>query len=149
MHYPGFHIVQDVDGLSIEEREKRLKKANTLPTAGFKVPFAPPDFLISPGRYYVDGILCENEQITSYLNQLDLPDATPIRDPGVYLVYLDVWERLLTALDDPSIREIALGEQQDVGIVYPRRGAREEQVGAAGVGGQLPEEEKRDRNSGK
>jgi parallel beta-helix repeat protein len=29
---------------------------------------------------------------------------------GTYLVYLDVWQRHLTALDDPRIREIALGD---------------------------------------
>jgi hypothetical protein len=29
--------------------------------------------------------------------------------PGAYLVYLDVWERHLTALDDPALREVALG----------------------------------------
>ena len=29
--------------------------------------------------------------------------------PGKYLVYLDVWERHITALDDPGIRESALG----------------------------------------
>jgi hypothetical protein len=28
---------------------------------------------------------------------------------GVYLLYLDVWERLITSMDDPSIREVALG----------------------------------------
>jgi hypothetical protein len=30
-------------------------------------------------------------------------------NPGRYLVYLDVWERHLTMLDDPAIREYALG----------------------------------------
>jgi hypothetical protein len=29
--------------------------------------------------------------------------------PGIYSAYLDVWERLVVALDDPSIREVALG----------------------------------------
>src|SRR5690349_4080803 len=30
--------------------------------------------LIGPGRYYVDGILCENELAVAYNNQPDLPD---------------------------------------------------------------------------
>lgn len=34
----------------------------------------------------------------------ELPDAD-----GRYLFYLDVWDREITALDDPSIREVALG----------------------------------------
>ena len=42
-----------------------------------------------------------------HLRQPDLPPV--ISKPGLYLIYVDVWQRLLTALDDPSIREIALG----------------------------------------
>src|SRR5262249_15796564 len=110
MHYPAFHIVADLNPgpdpkiSHLSEEERNLPENKTLPP-GFKVP----DFLISAGRYYVDGILCENERLTSYLNQSDLPGATAIQDPGWYVVYVDVWRRLLTALDDPSIREIALG----------------------------------------
>lgn len=107
-HYPAFHIVDAISKLSAEEQA--LDGNQSLPAA-----FAAPDFLISAGRYYVDGILCENEKLTSYKNQPDLPRliAPPlppvISNQGLYLVYVDVWERLITALDDPSIREIALG----------------------------------------
>src|SRR6267154_6606628 len=66
LHYPAFHIVGDFNDLSLEEQGLI---ENALPKTGFKVPFKVPDFLISAGRYYVDGLLCENEQITSYLNQ--------------------------------------------------------------------------------
>ena len=41
--------------------------------------------------------------------QPDLPGYTPSTEPGIYNVYLDVWERDITALQDPSILEIALG----------------------------------------
>jgi hypothetical protein len=41
--------------------------------------------------------------------QPDLPDYTLPTAPGDYTVYLDVWERDITALEDPSILEIALG----------------------------------------
>jgi hypothetical protein len=102
MHYPAFHIVADIGQLSPEEQKLA---ENQKPPKGFK----PPDFLISAGRYYVDGILCENELLTSYLNQPDLPAAVPLKDAGLYLVYVDVWQRHLTALDDPAIREVALG----------------------------------------
>lgn len=102
MHYPAFHIVGALSELNTEE--KALPGNAALP-AGFKLP----DFLISAGRYYVDGILCENEGLTSYLKQPDLLDAPPLTEAGLYLIYVDVWQRLLTALDDPSIREIALG----------------------------------------
>lgn len=109
MHYPAFHIVGTLAGLSAEERELL---GNTRPETGTaKIPtgFQFPDFLISAGRYYVDGISCENEQLISYLTQPDFPNAPPIDEPGLYVIYVDVWQRLLTALDDPSIREVALG----------------------------------------
>jgi len=102
LHHAAFHIFSDAGELSAEEREL---PENSTSVAGFSVP----DFLISAGHYYVDGILCENERLTSYLSQPDLPGATAIAAPGLYIVYVDVWQRHLTALDDPSIREIALG----------------------------------------
>ncbi len=72
------------------------------------------DLEISPGRMYVDGLLAENDTPgATLLTQPDLPgvtlDALGAAKPGFYLVYLDVWERLITALDNPAIRETALG----------------------------------------
>jgi hypothetical protein len=72
------------------------------------------DFSLGAGRYYVDGILCENEQDVRYSAQPDFPEATkfgnaPFDEETLYLLYLDVWQRHLTALDDPHIRETALG----------------------------------------
>lgn len=72
----------------------------------------PTDLAIGAGHYYVDGILCENvEPGFTYGNQ---PDASPVGErplPGgpQFLVYLKVFERVVTAVEDPSIREIALG----------------------------------------
>jgi hypothetical protein len=66
------------------------------------------DFPIGPGRFYVDGILCENEAPQRYLGQPDFPSPPPLT-AGRHLVYLDVWLRHITALDDPAIREVALG----------------------------------------
>lgn len=74
-------------------------------------------FSIGRGRYYVDGILVENETTCSYTAQPDYPPAvddvvlaqrtTP--SGKVLWVYLDVWERLLTPIDAPGMREVALG----------------------------------------
>jgi hypothetical protein len=62
---------------------------------------------------YVDGILCENEiEGLSLADQPDPPDLSDValpKNPGRYAVYLDVWLREITALEDPSIREVALG----------------------------------------
>ena len=73
------------------------------------------DLTIAPGRMYVDGLLVENDTPgATLLSQPDMPGAATAAafgatQPGIYVVYLDVWERLITALDNPSIRESALG----------------------------------------
>lgn len=70
------------------------------------------DFKIGPGHYYVDGFLIEMDtQEVKYKNQKDLPlpDGEVIDKDGIYLVYLGVWERHITIVEDDSIREVALG----------------------------------------
>ena len=86
------------------------------PIGGFALGIAAggSDLTISAGRMYVDGLLVENDTAgTTLLKQPDMPGATLAElgatTNGVYAVYLDVWERLITALDDPLIRETALG----------------------------------------
>jgi hypothetical protein len=71
------------------------------------------DLLIAPGRIYVDGILCENEGVASYVAQGDHPGAALPATDGNHAVYLDVWERHVTAVDQhdgafPSLLEPAL-----------------------------------------
>ena len=63
---------------------------------------------IEPGRYYVNGILCELETRTSYANQPD-GGASGRLLPGAYLLYLDVWQHHVSALEAPALREVALG----------------------------------------
>lgn len=91
------------------------------PLAGFLVGSTDGELHISAGRYYVDGLLVENETDVSILQQPHLPPlpgntladvlAPPDTElkPGTYLAFLDVWERHITALEDPAIREVALG----------------------------------------
>lgn len=79
------------------------------------------DFTISHGHYYVNGILCENDSpddkgSISYYNQIDYPlNQKKHKLPEFpFLVYLDVWERHITYIEDetdfiPGIREVALG----------------------------------------
>jgi hypothetical protein len=71
------------------------------------------DLIFFPGRIYVDGILCESETSITYWSQPDYPHPTPIEDlkgktSRTDLIYLDVWQRHITAIEDPEIREIAL-----------------------------------------
>jgi hypothetical protein len=80
------------------------------------------NFEIGAGRYYVDGRLCEKAASELYSRQPDLPlldeknlpleegsrfAGLPLNQP--LLVYLDVWERHITFIEDPAIREVALG----------------------------------------
>lgn len=79
------------------------------------------NFAITPGHYYVDGILCVHE--------MDTPDTAPflhtaqqgfsadvfgdLKENEQYIVYLDVWERHVTYVEDEDentigIREVAL-----------------------------------------
>jgi hypothetical protein len=62
---------------------------------------------LTAGRMYVDGILVENED-DAY--RVDVGLIKTLRgDTDAAWLYLDVWERHITALDDDSIREVALG----------------------------------------
>ncbi|MFI7101144.1 DUF6519 domain-containing protein [Streptomyces sp. NPDC050161] len=102
------------------------------------------DLIISGGRYYVDGILCDATRPAPGVpvpadggdgdrggkdgegepaappatwTYWDQPDG--FRDPErpgdrlptqfPYLAYLKVWERTVTAAEDPALREVALG----------------------------------------
>ena len=66
------------------------------------------DLGLSAGRYYVRGVACENPTPSRYTAQRDAPGLT-LPDGGVHLAYLDVWERFVTAVQDPKIAEVALG----------------------------------------
>lgn len=86
------------------------------------------DLIISPGRIYVEGLLCELEPngVTTYKNQPYYPSpdvslfgalTSPVTSPpgigladGSYIVYLKAWQREINYLDDPYIQEKALGE---------------------------------------
>ncbi len=98
------------------------------PDAFLIKPAGPGQFTIGVGRMYVDGLLAECHglppteydaslgelvgtlpvpftQQPYYPSPVPLPSAAPATD----LIYLDVWHREVTAFEDPSIREKALG----------------------------------------
>jgi hypothetical protein len=81
-------------------------------SGGFKIGVAQSkkDLAIAKGHIYVDGILCENEiDELTLKKQQNLSVSSLPSLPGIYLVYIDVWQRCINALDDPDIREKALG----------------------------------------
>jgi hypothetical protein len=61
----------------------------------------------NPGRYYVDGFLCEHEQLSTQ-DVTMWPHAITINDDAAdpatknFLVYLDVWQRFVCASLDPN-----------------------------------------------
>lgn len=103
---------------------------NTTPDAFLIIPTGSGTFDIGIGRMYVDGMQVENHGLPPADYQADLGElrgalAVPYDDqpylpaplpPALSgtpdttdLVYLDVWQRDVTAIEDPTIREIALG----------------------------------------
>lgn len=77
--------------------------------AGFEIGVEDGPVSIRRGRYYVSGILCENDADVDLTGQGDNPGEPLPTTAGLHLAYLDVWDRHVTALDDPQIRETALG----------------------------------------
>ncbi len=88
--------------------------------AGFAITVSGNEILIGAGRYYVEGLMCENKQNNlAYGDQPYLLNPSPTdsmmlkalaQHGGVIQVFLQVWQRLVTAMDDPCLREPALGQ---------------------------------------
>ena len=66
------------------------------------------DIALSRGRYYVEGLLCENREIVKLAPPSHV-EADGEETPKAYVVYLDVYERYVSAAQDPSIADLALG----------------------------------------
>jgi hypothetical protein len=89
--------------------------------AGFSLQLNGGQILIEKGRYYVDGILVQNPKLHRYDDQPYL-NPNPIGSQELLLevlrgkgfvtaqFVLEVWQRLVTDLDDPCLREPALGQ---------------------------------------
>ena len=112
----------------------RAAYPSTTPFA-FKIAASAGKFTIGAGRMYVDGLLVENhgplaaaqwdpaldemsgaplipgatEVALDYTAQPYLPGALTPAGNGPFLVYLDVWQRDVTCLQDPSLVEKAVG----------------------------------------
>jgi len=67
------------------------------------------DFVIGEGSYYVDGVRCSNPKFVTYCSQPGLPGVAELENKNQrFLVYLDVWERHITRIEDENMREVAL-----------------------------------------
>lgn len=78
--------------------------------AGFGLSVVGNNLRLGAGRYYVGGILCENDAEVLYTAQPDLGSLVSLPgEDGLYLTYLDVWERHLSHLEDPALSDSQLG----------------------------------------
>ena len=87
---------------------------------GFAIAMSGNTLQIGAGHYYVNGILCENEASLGYTSQPylinpSLTDAQLLAEvksgvASAIRIWLEVWQRLVTALDDTCLREAALGQ---------------------------------------
>jgi hypothetical protein len=91
--------------------------------AGLGLVAAGADLRLSAGRYYLGGVVCENEAEVSVFAQPDLPagmpvlhqaDGTwtavpPVPAAGIYLAYVEVWPQHRSVVEEPALREVALG----------------------------------------
>jgi hypothetical protein len=123
-------VALDADANEQRFIDARLRRTETIDVIGefggpvgdegFAITTSGDQILIGPGRYYVDGLLAENAARVSYDAQtIPVPSSDPsaatllgmLPDRRTLLaVYLQVWQRLVTALDDPCLREPALGQ---------------------------------------
>jgi hypothetical protein len=104
----GFQIFTAVKKTGAEPLKGELPADDARLRDAHIVSFDTGELLIGKGRYYVGGLLCENDGHVLYTRQADAPGRTTL-NTGFHLAYLDVWEHLVTHLEDDSIREVALG----------------------------------------
>jgi hypothetical protein len=105
----------DADGSALKATEWVELSSRTRPTTFFRITEVDPDgrrltLSADAGAYTpADGAVAR--RAVTYTTQPDYPKP-PALGPKAgdrMLLYLDVWERHVTAVEDPSIREVALG----------------------------------------
>jgi uncharacterized protein DUF6519 len=105
----------------IDERRWRLQANDTFGHAAVPKQTTPNAFRlqldgngkivkVQPGRMYVDGLVAERFPEDDPVQHSSLPlspEPPPLTQPAI--VYLDVWEREVTYVEDPDLLEPALG----------------------------------------
>jgi hypothetical protein len=84
---------------------------------GFEIDVSNSIVEIQRGHFYVDGVLCENEPLCEFDAQPFLPKLSDpkgaleelLKKNEPFGLYLDCWERHVSWLSDPRLREVALG----------------------------------------
>ena len=130
-------VLLDADFNELVEILDRRLRAGTLDTIGrcavpketpdgFRIQIAGSSITIGRGRIYVDGLLAENHGLAPlefdrilaeqrgtlpvpYDKQPYFPNPTPLAKTEPNLVYVDVWQREITHLEEPDLIEKAVG----------------------------------------
>ena len=104
----GFDVIGKDASAQIDTIEPDPARA-----AFLKQKVAEGDAVIGTGRYYVHGVLVENQRAMLYTEQLGYPFSEDTKLDNLkgksLIAYLDVWERHITYVQDDRIREVALG----------------------------------------
>lgn len=88
----------------------------------FAITAAGADITLSAGRYYLGGVMLENDAEVSLFAQPDLPSAGPfvrrtdgtwveppgVAPAGVYAAWLTTWPQHRSVVEQPDLREVAL-----------------------------------------
>jgi hypothetical protein len=119
--------VADLDGPGPSANVQGTAAVSKMTPDAFKLTLAGGDLSIGRGRLYADGLLAENHgaepdgtfdpilaesvgsDTVTYASQPYLPDPPALPADGTTLVYLDVWAREVTHLEDPGLIEPAIG----------------------------------------
>jgi photosystem II stability/assembly factor-like uncharacterized protein len=93
---------------AVGEASTALRLADGSPPGALPVAMPAVNLSIGPGRCWVHGLMCELDARTSYVHQADGGIGARLA-PGTHLLLLQAWERHVTALEQPALREVALG----------------------------------------
>lgn len=131
-------VALDADGTEAWAIQDRRWRSGTMDLTGrvhvpvtlpdsFRIDVSGGELLIQPGRLYVDGLQAENHGaapevfdpvLAENTGTVPVPfDEQPYRPgfvpgppaPGRHVVLLDVWQRTVTPIEDPSLIEPAIG----------------------------------------
>ncbi|WP_243073657.1 DUF6519 domain-containing protein [Microbacterium sp. SS28] len=119
--------VADLDGPGPQPGIQGTAAVSKVTPDAFALTLAAGDLAIGRGRLYADGLLAENHGgapddtfdpilaesfgsgAVTYSTQPYLPAPPALPKTGTHLVYLDVWQREVTHLEDPGLIERAVG----------------------------------------
>jgi len=99
---------------AIREHERRILVRDLFGHAAFvgdsfALSAAGERLTVAAGHAWVDGLLCELPADVDADDQPDMPGSRTPTAPGAYLAWLEAWQREVSATQDPTLLDPALG----------------------------------------